>query len=70
MNVGIVLSFLNQRYFRDSLSTWCTAFPVLSIFTSSARASMLALLSKADSAWQTGAAEPVLCTPVALAPRP
>ena len=25
MNMGIVLSFFNQRYFRDSLSTWCAS---------------------------------------------
>ena len=27
MNVGIILSFLNQRYFRDSLSTYCEFIP-------------------------------------------
>ena len=25
MNMGIVLSFFNQRYFRDSLSMWCAS---------------------------------------------
>jgi V-type H+-transporting ATPase subunit a len=27
MNMGIVLSFLNQRYFRDKLSTYCEFIP-------------------------------------------
>ena len=27
MDVGILLSFLNQRYFRDSLSTYCEFIP-------------------------------------------
>ena len=27
MNVGIMLSFLNQRYFRDRLSMWCEFVP-------------------------------------------
>ena len=29
MNLGIVLSWFNQRYFRDSLSTWCVWQPCL-----------------------------------------
>ena len=27
MNVGIILSWFNQRYFRDSLSIWCEFIP-------------------------------------------
>ena len=27
MNAGIIMSFLNQRYFRDSLSTYCEFIP-------------------------------------------
>lgn len=27
MNLGILLSLFNQRYFRDSLSTWCEFVP-------------------------------------------
>ncbi|KAK9799428.1 hypothetical protein WJX73_009975 [Symbiochloris irregularis] len=29
MNGGIILSYFNQRYFRDSLSTWCEFIPQL-----------------------------------------
>lgn len=29
MNGGIILSWFNQRYFRDSLSTWCEFVPQL-----------------------------------------
>ena len=68
MNVGIVLSFFNQRYFRDSLSTWCAILPARYIFPPSAE--HLPEQSKADSAWQSVAAEPVVCTPMALAPCP
>ncbi len=27
MNLGILMSWFNQRYFRDSLSTWCEFVP-------------------------------------------
>jgi hypothetical protein len=54
MNVGIVLSFFNQRYFRDSLSTWCDNPPVCSTLSPTLRPQrLLAAESSASTAWQT-----------------